>query len=171
MESIISIDAFDAFRTENGIQINEKKAGARKVSIVITVVGIIFFGIGWIPMEGLTYKWITTMFTMVFFWGGILLTVLGILVLILKGSGSGEGPVTTVNKDTQILTLRGKEIPFTDVGEISIQTTDMMGRKMNSILYRHKGRRKGFVGGAILTDDVESLENLVRELNELMGNA
>jgi len=170
MESIISLDTFEAFRTENGIQINEKKAGARKISIVITIIGIVFFGIGWIPMEGLTYKWITTMFTMVFFWGGLVMTILGILVLILKGSGSGEGPVTTINKDTQILNLRGKEIPFTDVGEISIQTADMMGRKMNSILFKHKGRKKGFVGGAVLTNDVKALESFVKELNELMSN-
>ena len=71
MEPFISNDSFDALRTEDGIEIREKKAAAKKFSVVIIVIGIVFIGIGFIPMDSLTYKWITTMFTAVFFYGGI----------------------------------------------------------------------------------------------------
>lgn len=104
MEPFISNDSFDAFRTDNGIEIREKKAAAKKFSVVILVVGISF-----IPMEGLTYDWITTMFNAVFLYGGILMLVLGLLVLILKGMGNNQGPVTTIDRRSKTMTLRKKE--------------------------------------------------------------
>jgi len=168
MEPFISNDSFDAFRTDNGIEIHEKKAAAKKFSVVILVIGLVFIGISFIPMDGLTYDWITTMFTAVFLYGGILLFVLGVLVLLLKGTGNKQGPITTVNIHTRTLTLRNKEIPFAEMSEIHIQTTEVMKRRMTAMLFKHNGRNKGFISGTVFTDDIKSLENFVEEVNALL---
>lgn len=168
MEPFISNDSFDAFRTDNGIEIHEKKVAAKKFSVIIIVVGLVFIGISFIPIEGLTYDWITTMFQAVFLYGGILLFVLGLLVLILKGSGNKQTPITELNVKTKILTLRNKEIPFGEMSEVHIQTTEAMNRKMTAILFKHKGRNKGFISGIMFTDDLKSIENFVEELNALL---
>lgn len=168
MEAFISNDSFDAFRTENGIEIHEKKAAAKKFSVVILVVGIVFVGISFIPLEGLTYDWITTMFKSVFLYGGIVLFALGLLVLILKGTGKSQGPITTIDKSSRIMTIRKKELPFSEISEISIQTTEVMNRKMTALLFKHNGRNKGFISGTVFTDDLESLQNFVDEVNGLI---
>lgn len=171
MEPFISNDSFDAFRTENGIEIREKKAAAKKFSVVILVVGLVFVGISFIPLEGLTYDWITTMFKAVFLYGGIILFALGLLVLFLKGMGNQQGPVTTINKTTRTMTLRKKDYPFSEMSEVSIQTTEVMNRKMTALLFKHKGRNKGFINGTVFTDDLESLQNFVDEVNGIIKNS
>ncbi|GAB5416567.1 MAG: hypothetical protein Crog4KO_33950 [Crocinitomicaceae bacterium] len=168
MEPFISNDSFDAFRTEEGIEIREKKTAAKKFSLVIMVVGIVFFCISLIPMDGFTYKWITTMFTSVFFYGGILMFVLGILTLVLKGMGSKEGPVTVLNKNTQIMTSRGKEFLFSEMGPLTVQTTDVMNKKMTALLYTYKGKKKAFISGTVINEDVASIERFAEEVNALV---
>lgn len=168
MEPFISNDSFDAFRTDNGIEIREKKAAAKKFSVVILVVGISFVGISFIPMEGLTYDWITTMFNAVFLYGGILMLVLGLLVLILKGMGNNQGPVTTIDRRSKTMTLRKKEYPFSEMSEVTIQTTEVMNRKMTALLFKHNGRNKGFVSGTVFTDDLGSLEKFIDEVNGII---
>eukprot|EP00353_Schmidingerella_taraikaensis_P000744 CAMPEP_0185595014 /NCGR_PEP_ID=MMETSP0434-20130131/76932_1 /TAXON_ID=626734 ORGANISM="Favella taraikaensis, Strain Fe Narragansett Bay" /NCGR_SAMPLE_ID=MMETSP0434 /ASSEMBLY_ACC=CAM_ASM_000379 /LENGTH=128 /DNA_ID=CAMNT_0028222725 /DNA_START=78 /DNA_END=464 /DNA_ORIENTATION=- len=122
-------------------------------------------------MDGLTYEWITTMFTSVFFYGGILMFVLGLLVLVLKGTGNKEGPVILLNKNTQTMTVRGKEFLFSEMGPLTVQTTDVMNRKMTALLYTYQGKKKGFVSGTVMTEDITSLENFAEEVNALIqGN-
>lgn len=169
MEPFISNDTFDAFRTNDGIEIREKKAAAKKISVIVIIVGIVFLGIGMIPMEGLTYEWITTMFSAVFFYGGILMCALGILVLAIRGTGSKEGPVTVLNKNTQIMYLRNKEIPFAEIESFAAQTTEVMNRKMTAMLFTQNGKKKGFIGGTVISEDVESLERFVQEINALIA--
>ena len=171
MEPFISNDSFDAFRTGDGIEIREKKAAAKKFSVVILVVGLVFIGISFIPLDGLTYDWITTMFKAVFLYGGITLFLLGLLVLFLKGMGNQQGPVTTINKTTKTMTLRKKDYPFSEMSEVTIQTTEVMNRKMTALLFKHDGRNKGFISGTVFTDDLESLENFVDEVNGIIKNS
>lgn len=169
MEPFISNDSFDAFRTDDGIEIREKKVAAKKFSLVILVVGIVFFAVGLIPMKGLTYEWITTMFTAVFFYGGILMFALGLLVLVLKGTGNKEGPVTTLSKNTQSMTLRNKEYQFSEMGPLVVQTQEVMGKKMTMMLFTHNGKKKGFVAGTVITEDILSLENFAEEINTFVA--
>jgi hypothetical protein len=169
MEPFYSIDSFDAFRTDDGIEIREKKDAAKKFSLVILVVGLVFFAIGLIPMEGVTYDWITTMFSAVFFYGGILLFALGLLVLILKGMGNKDGLVTTLNKHTKIMTLRNKEIPFSEIGPIEAQTNEVMKRKLTALLFTQNGKKRGFISGTVFTEDVESLQEFLDEINTMVA--
>ncbi len=169
MEPFISNDSFDAFRTDNGLEIREKKTAAKKVSFLVIVMGIVFIGISFIPIDGWTYRWITTMFTSVFFYGGIVLFALGLLTLVLKGTGNKEGPVTVLNKNTQIMTARGKEFSFSEMGPLYVQTTDVMNKQLTAVLFTYKGRKKAFVSGTVITNDVPSIEQFVKEVNALVA--
>lgn len=167
MESILTTDSFDAFKTNEGILINEKGNTARKFSLVILIIGAIFLGIGFIDLEGFTAEWITTMFTAVFFYGGIVLLGLGAIVFIVKGVLAKPGS-STFNSDKKELILRGKTIPFSDISPVSMQTTTMMNKEMTAILFEHNGRKKSLISGTVFTDDTRGLEGFVSEINTLL---
>ncbi|NRA13560.1 MAG: hypothetical protein HRT57_16585 [Crocinitomicaceae bacterium] len=170
MESIISIDLFDAYRTEDGILINEKGNSAKKFGMVVVVMGMLFFLIGYfVNVEAYVPGWIAFMFSGVFFYGGIVLFALGVLLFIVKGLLAGT-PTTTIYKDKKEINLRGKIVPFSEIDEVSLITTPMpMGKIMNAFLLKQNGKRKALIGGSSFHEDTVALGNFIKEVQAMVG--
>lgn len=54
------------------------------------------------------------------------------------------------------------------MSEVTIQTTEVMNRKMTALLFKHNGRNKGFVSGTVFTDDLGNLEKFIDEVNGII---
>jgi hypothetical protein len=168
MNSILLTDSFEAFDTGNGFLIEEKMGSAKKVGVIVTVVGIAFILISYIPLEGLTYDALVSIFKAVFFWGGVVLIPLGIITFILKGYVMKPAS-TTIDLEKREIALGKKIIPFSEISDITVETNEMMNRKMSFIQFLHNGKKKSLSGGPMLTKDDTNLVEFVEKINSSMG--
>ena len=164
---LLSTDAFDAYQIGESIVINEKKTSAKKFGIVLIALGIAFLAISYIPMDGWTYDWITSIFHAVFFWGGITLTSLGFILFILKGLMAKEAS-TSFDSEKKILTLRGKAIPFDGIDNILVQSQDLMSKTMTALILVRNGKKKSLINGAIFSNNSAEILRFVDQLKELV---
>ncbi len=81
----------------------------------------------------------------------------------------GGEPVSTFNSATKQLILRGKVIPFSEMSKITIQSSQVMGKTMVAIFFKHNGRRKALVGGTLIVNSTSEIEEMLVQLNELIG--
>lgn len=168
MELLISNDSFEAYKIESGILIREKKNSAKKVGLIVTIMGMIFLFTSLIPFKGLTADWITSIFIATFFYGGILLLMIGVSLFVIKGLVLGQ-PESIIDSNSKVVTLRGKEIPFSEMSEVTLTSSEILNRTINAILFNYNGRKKPLVSGTILTKDVIELEIFVKTVNKLLG--
>jgi len=167
METIITTDAFEASKTASGIRIQELANSAKKMGILITVMGAVMLAISFIPLRGLTADLIVDIFEGVFFWGGIILIPLGILTLVLKGMSNKESFID-INSETRTMQLRKKTIPFTEIDEFIAESHEVMRKKIAVLYYKSGGKKKAFIAGTFILKDSLALTRFVTQLNELL---
>ena len=167
MTPIISTDSFEAFRTEDGILINEKRKSAKKIGLVVTGVGVAFVTLSFVDLSDMTAKWIYALFFNIFRWGGIVLIVAGLITFILKGLLMSASSVS-IDQNKREVELRGKTIPFSEINSVFLQTQPVLGKSMTVILFDHQGKNKAFVAGALLGSNLNELENFVEEVNAII---
>ncbi|MDQ3110797.1 MAG: hypothetical protein M3R17_12965 [Bacteroidota bacterium] len=169
MKSIIVTDSFEAFATDSGFLINEKKKSAKKFGLVAMVAGIIFLGISLIDLTGSVPAFIYSMFFYVFRWGSISLIVIGAITFIVKGVLMSNATVI-VDKEKREVDLRGKLIPFAEINNITIQTQEVLGKKMTIIILDHQGKKKTFISGSLISDgtQVARIGQFINDVNNLI---
>jgi hypothetical protein len=168
MELITSNDSFDAYKTEAGYEIQEKKNSAKKFGIITMVMGAGFVAISFINLRALLdWEWIHSVFHGVFLYGGVTLLALGAFLFVAKGLMGGE-PISTFNAQTKEFTQRGKVIPFAEMSEIAMQANEVMGKNMIAVLYNRNGKRRAIVGGTLIMSNTESLESFIGDLNAMI---
>jgi len=180
MENIFSTDSFDAFKTPNGMTIQPKTGSTKKMSVIVTVLGLVFMGISFIDIGALLgagddasseFVRITGQISFyVFRWGGIVLLVLGVLLYLLKNMPAMVKPILVDVQQKQVI-IRGKSTPFTEISEVNHMTQRMMGKNMTWILMMHNGKKKPFTPGAFFTRDEEGLKKFLAEVNNLIKQA
>ncbi len=167
MDTIITTDAFEAQRTPSGIQIKELSNSAKKIGILITVMGVIMLGVSYIPLRGLTADIIVDIFEGVFFWGGIILIPLGIITLVVKGLATKE-TIIELNSETRTMSLRSKTIPFSEIDAFVAEAHDVMRKKIGVLYYKSGGKKKAFIAGTFILNDTLALTRFVDQLNALL---
>lgn len=168
MELITSNDSFDAYKTDFGYQINEKKNSAKKMSLITIVIGALFVGISFIDLLSLSdWEWIHLVFHGVLLYGGIMLLAVGIILFIAKGVMGGE-PISTFNSETKEFTSRGKITPFSHMIDITVQSNEVMGKNLTVILYKRNGKKRGLVPGTLMMKDTSGLQAFVKDLNDMI---
>jgi hypothetical protein len=169
MTPLLSTDSFDAFSTDYGFLIREKKKSAKKISLVVIVMGIVFFGISLIDLTTIVPPLLYKFFFYVFRWGSILLVVLGVITFLVKGMAMPNAEVI-IDKQKREINLRGKVIPFAEINSVSMQTQEMFGKKMTIIILDHQGKKKAFVSGSLLTDGITQgqIAHFVNEVHRLV---
>ena len=103
-----------------------------------------------------------------FFFGGIVLLVLGALLFIAKVLIGGK-PISTFNSSTTELTLRGKSIPFSKIDEIKLQASGVLVRNTVVLLFRQNGKIKALLAGTMIMSDTEALQNFIARLHEMVN--
>lgn len=167
METIITTDAFEASTTETGIRIQELSNSAKKMGILITVMGAVMLGVSFIPLRGLTADLIVDIFEGVFFWGGIILIPLGILTLVIKGMSSKESFID-LNSETRTMHIRNKTVPFAEIDEFIAESHEVMRKKIAVLFYKSGGKKRAFIAGTFILKDSLALTRFVTQLNTLL---
>ena len=103
-----------------------------------------------------------------FFFGGIVLLVLGALLFLAKVLIGGK-PISTFNSSTTELTLRGKSIPFSKIDEIKLQASGVLVRNTVVLLFRQNGKIKALLAGTMIMSDTEALQNFIARLHEMVN--
>lgn len=167
MKTIITTDLFEAVETETGVEISERKNASKKVGLMVTLIGLVMFALGWLDLTNLTFEWIAKFFMGVMFWGGLILIILGPVVLIVKGM---QPPMKIVfDNEKQELHQKNKVIPYTDIDEVFIQSQPMMKKTMTIIMLIVNGKKKTFIPGSMFLQDDKDVVAFVDHLNKMMG--
>ncbi len=166
MEEYYSNDSFTAFKSENGIVIEEKKKGSIKMLVAIIGIGILVLIGGFIT--GLFGGNIGLAIAPFLIWGSALVLVIALIAFILKLFVSPSNTKITFDTTTNELTLRGKVIPFGDITQLSYQEQAMMGRTMIVAFLIVKGKKKSLFNTGIMTTDPIGMNNFIQELNALI---
>jgi hypothetical protein len=153
MTPILSTDSFDAFSTDYGFLIKEKKKSAKKIGLLMVVMGIVFIGISLIDLTGIVPGFIYKLFFYVFRWGGIFIIAIGAVTFIVKGLLVSNAEVI-VDKGKREVNLRGKIIPFAQINSVTIQTHEVLGKQMTIIILDHQGKKKAFISGSMVTMEI-----------------
>ena len=153
--------------TEDGILIKEKAKTAKKFGLIVIAMGVAFLAVSFINLDGLTADWIVSMFTGAFFYGGIALLVMGVVLLVLKGF-MGKDHETLLDKNKKEMHQRGKVIPFSEISDVELQTTQMMNKQMTAFLYKHNGKRRAIISGTVFTEDTVALTGFMNEVRSLI---
>lgn len=167
MSTIITTDAFEATKTDTGIRIKELSNSAKKMGILVTVMGIVMLAISFIPLRGLTADILVDIFTGVFFWGGVVLIPLGILTLVLKGMSAKER-IIEINVDTRTMQMPNKSVPFSEIDEFVAESHEVVRKKLAVLFYKSGGKKKAFIAGTFILKDSLALTRFVTQLNELL---
>lgn len=174
MQPLFTADTFQAFTTDNGVLIQSKSKGARKMGIIVTVMGLVFLAISFIDTSKLFYdsstfsETVSSIFYYVFRWGGFVLLGAGIITLLAKGFAPAGNSNVVIDSHKREVNLRGRVIPFDQVEGISAQTSQVMGRSMTILILSHNRKKTALVPGAIVSKDPAALEAFVKELDGMV---
>lgn len=151
------------------IQIKENKNSAKKFGMIKMLMGAVFLAISLIRIRAIMdWQIVAVIFDYTFFFGGIVLLVLGALLFIAKVLIGGK-PISTFNSSTTELTLRGKSIPFSKIDEIKLQASGVLVRNTVVLLFRQNGKIKALLAGTMIMSDTEALQNFIARLHEMVN--
>jgi hypothetical protein len=134
------------------------------------LMGAVFLAISFIRIRAIMdWQIVAVIFDYTFFFfGGIVLLVLGALLFIAKVLIGGK-PISTFNSSTTELTLRGKSIPFSKIDEIKLQASGVLVRNTVVLLFRQNGKIKALLAGTMIMSDTEALQNFIARLHEMVN--
>jgi hypothetical protein len=167
METIFTSDTFDAIKQENGILLKERGKGAKKFGMIAMIAGAVFVAVSFLDLSSIVPEIIYNFFFYTFRWGGYILMGIGLVTLILKGYVL-KGSSVMIDTSKREINLRGKQIPFGEIDNISIESHEVFGRKMSMLILVQMGKKKALVPGSIVSKDVVELEKFIANLNQLI---
>ncbi len=168
MEQYYTHDSFIAFKTDNGMVIEEKKKGSIKMLLVIIGLGLLMLVGGFII--GLFGGNIGRIVAPFLIWGAALVLVVAIIAFIIKMVVSSD-PKITFDTSSNELTLRGKSIPFENITQLMYQEQAMMGRTMVFAFLMINGKKKSLFSTGIVANDPTSMSQFIQELNDTLQQA
>jgi hypothetical protein len=168
MEPIMTHNSFDAFTTDSGIYIEEKKKGSVKMVLIFLGFSLLMIILGFIlGFFGGAGGRIVAFF---FIWGGGLVFVVALIAFFLKLAINAD-PKITFDTNSNTLTLRGKVIPFADIEQIGPQMQIIMGRTMVMAMMIIKGKKKSLFSTGIVVTDTRDIEDLIAALDQLVQDS
>ncbi|MCH2226115.1 MAG: hypothetical protein MK066_15205 [Crocinitomicaceae bacterium] len=118
MEQYYSNDSFTAFKTEDGILIEEKKKGSLKMLLIILGLGVLMLIGGFVI--GLFGGTIGLAMAPWLIWGSALVIAVAVIAFVIT-LVMNRDPKIVFNTKNNELSLRGKIIPFSDIESIAPQ--------------------------------------------------
>lgn len=165
MEQYYSTDSLEAFKTEDGILLEEKKKGPLKMMLVILGLSVLMLIAGFaISMFGGTIglamgPWLV--------WGAAILIVVIVITFVIRLAMNFD-PKIIFNTKKYELHVRGKVIPFGDIESITHQEQTMMSKTMIIATVLVNGKKKSLFSSAIVATDPKGMANLITSLNDLV---
>lgn len=167
MENYYSTDSFTAFKTDNGIIIEEKKKGSLKMLLVIIGLGILMLIGGFVL--GLFGGSIGLAMAPFLIWGSALVLVVAVIAFILNMVASSDRKIT-FDTTTNELTYRKKVVSFNTIEQLSYQEQSMMGRTMVFAFLMIGGKKKSLFSTAIVVPNPKEMIDFIQELNQVIQN-
>ncbi|MFK7787595.1 MAG: hypothetical protein AB8B56_20905 [Crocinitomicaceae bacterium] len=165
MEQYYSNDSLTAFNTDDGILIEEKKKGPLKMLLLLLGLSVLIILGGFlIGMFGGTIGLAMAPWLI---WGGAIVTAICIIAFILK-LVMNQDPKITFNTTTHTVSVRGKNIPFSDIETIVSQEQSMMSKTMVVAFMVINGKKKSLFSTAIVATNPKEMTAFIDNLNDLV---
>jgi len=169
-EQIISTNAFDAFRTPEGIMIQEKRKAKFLVVLLYLVTGLLAVGFVFvleaidIPERGRLRIFIYL--KLVLWYGGLFVLAGGLIFLLIA---IVIKPKIIIFDHTKKELLRpGKSIPFTEIKNPRIKKGRILNFYIVRFMYTDKGFPNWLFGSQLITKDIREIDLFMTELKALI---
>lgn len=165
MEHYYSNNSFTAFKTEDGIHIEEIKKGSYKMLLAAIAFALVAL-IGGFLLGFLGGK-IGAIVAPIFIWGSLLIIAISVIAFVLRMLIKTD-PKIIFSGSKKEVSVRGKLYAFSTIDEISLIMQNMMGRTMFSVFIKTGGKKKSLFSTAIVVSDSKEMEAFIETLNELV---
>lgn len=164
----MSNDSFEAGEIPDGLVIEEKKKGAVKMLLVLSGIAVVMIGLSLLLALFAPDSTLVQFIAPILFWGGSIVAIVSFIAIVMK-SVKNSDPVILFNSATSTLTLRGRDIPFNAISNVTHQTQNMMGQTANFIFLTVNGKRTTLFSLSVISKDVDGIIALKDRIKEIVG--